>query len=135
MTVKSGEITRTMGVPNTYLHRWERAGLISPILPGMRGGARGSRASVWPDWTWRMVAVLRRPGSHAPSTLDGRHAWWGMLRKVALVLAEHPDVPWVVIDDDGVARACYTACEVVAIHRHRTCTTVVAIPTLEEACS
>lgn len=122
MAVRSSELRHAYGIDHIYLYRWERAGLIHADRPATeyrQGGA------IWPDWTWRMVALIR--GGWA-----GQHP---TLRLVAKVLAEFPDVPWVVLSEDGVAHACYDASEVVAIHRRQTCTTVVAIPTLEEACA
>lgn len=133
MTATSSELVRGMGIPNTYLHRWERAGLITPVQRGARGGATGSRPAVWPDWSWRMVALLRERGTHPPSTMHGREVWRVTVRLVAGVLAEHPDVPWVVIDSYGAAHACYSAAEVVAVHRGQVCSTVVAIPSMVEA--
>jgi hypothetical protein len=131
MAVTSREIRGTLGANSVHLHRWAKAGLIRPER--WNNNAHGGYA--WPDWTWRMVALLRMSGSLHGSSVTAARRPIDTMRLVASVLAEHPDAPWVVIDDDGVALACYTACEVVAIHRRQTCTTVVAIPTLEEACS
>lgn len=124
MAVRSGELRRSYGVEAVHLHRWHKAGLIRPTRPA---GSHRAGGAIWPDWTWRMAALIRGglPVNHYPT-----------LRLVAEVLAECPDVPWVVIDEAGVAHACYDAAEVVAVHHRQTSiSVVVAIPTLEEACA
>lgn len=133
MTVRSGDILRTYDLDSVYLWRWREAGIIHPEDPGY-GRAGGQ---VWPDWTMRMVALIRS------RRLDGRHTCHSaartpmmLLREVSDLLAADPDLPFVVIGDDGTPRPASTAEEVVAIVRaQRILTTVVAIPTFEEALS
>ena len=131
MAVTSGELLKRFGMPSTYLHRWREEGFILPEMTA----ARRDLGAVWPDWTVRMVALLRAtagswPFSEPRDGLRRREA----LCLVADVLAAHPAVPWVVLTGDGIAIPCWTAEDVATLHQGRICTTVIAIPSLEQAC-
>lgn len=124
MPIRSGELLELLDLSSAYLTRWRRAGFITPDLIE----ANRSRGAVWPDWTVRMCMLLRleltSPGGNHTTHLE-------MLRRVADVLAQHPDVPFVVIEEQGRARPAWSAAHAVAIHRRSTSlwTTIVAVPT------
>lgn len=117
---------------NNDLHRWRARGWISPERI-VRGGdaANPARASLWPDWTDRMVRLLLidRDSLERGGNEEVRHRRNRMLADTAAALTEDPEVRWVVFVDDPVPVPCRHDHEVAAVlDGVRLWATIVAIP-------
>lgn len=101
------------------LHRWRERRWVRPDRI-VRGGlaADPRQASLWPDWTDRMVRLLLldRDKDERGGNEEVRHRRNRMLEYVADALTADPDVRWVVfVDDDAAPVPCRHGHEVAAV--------------------
>lgn len=118
-----------------YLVRWTQREWLSPLVK--RRGGDGSPGHDWPDWTLRMIRLVRsyqeqqagRPaGHHDPSRVVHR-----LFRETASLMdqAETDDEPladWYVSVDGDPVTAVDTAEGVADLLRGATCATILAVP-------
>lgn len=127
MAVTTAQIRRRLHLAGNQLTRWRDSGLIRP-LGRCHPGA-------WPDWTLRMAALLKiEPGT--PGAPETKRAHTRMLQRTAVVLEQHPDVPFVVFVGDADPLPCWDD-ELVALAMKRArragvLCTVVSPPMLED---
>lgn len=117
-----------------YIHRWIANGFLRPIERrwGTYAGepGKGSHGHVLPDWTRRMVRLLRTVDLPRRNSESLTHR---LLRDAADLMDQaeagaQPGADWYVSVDGGPATAVDTASGVADLLRGATCATILAVP-------
>lgn len=127
--IRSGDVYAEHPDLNTaYLWRWIEQGFLRPANrvwggSGVVGG--GSLGHVLPDWSIRMVRLLRRvelPTGRGTSPMHGH------LRHVAVLMDAGVDTPWYVSVDGCAPEPAASPEEVARLCKGSTYATILAVP-------